>query len=340
MSLDESLAEYYRRLELPVTASSADVKRAYRRLRARYHPDRHKGREASVEPAFKRIQEAFEILAGKRAAPPSTVSGSSEPSPPPAHARADAAASPVHRGPPLRGANCAVELFVPLEAALHGGDVEAGYAVKGPCRACQGRSACCAHCGGSGRLPSGMRCGACAGTGRPVSRSGCADCLGSGIAAARVTRTVAVAAGAWDGQRLVVEGAGHPGVNGGPAGDAIFTVAIVCGPGVRRDGLNLACELPVDFVTATLGGPYDAHVLGGARRLSIAPNAQPGSTLRLIGDGLADRSGARGTLTLHLVLTMPAGAAHLNADERHRLREMFAQAQRRAARADRDGAPR
>lgn len=64
-----SLDEYYRRLELPDTASPADVKRAYRRLRAKYHPDRNKGREATVEPVFKRIQEAFEILIGERKAP-------------------------------------------------------------------------------------------------------------------------------------------------------------------------------------------------------------------------------------------------------------------------------
>src|SRR5471032_2424913 len=109
-----SLKEYYRRLELPDTASPADVTRAYRRLRAKYHPDRNKGRESTVEPVFKRIQEAFEILVGKRKAPMSSPAASSDD-------RNKQAPSREHRnGPSMRGANCLVELFVPLEAAIHG----------------------------------------------------------------------------------------------------------------------------------------------------------------------------------------------------------------------------
>jgi molecular chaperone DnaJ len=127
-----SLDEYYKRLELPGTASPADVKRAYRRLRAKYHPDRNRGREKTVEPVFKRIQEAFEILTGKRKAPVSSPAAAWT------EDRDKEAPSREHRnGLPMRGANCLVELFVPLEAAIHGGEVEACYAVNGPCRQCQ-----------------------------------------------------------------------------------------------------------------------------------------------------------------------------------------------------------
>jgi molecular chaperone DnaJ len=111
-----SLDEYYKRLELPGTASPADVKRAYRRLRAKYHPDRNRGREKTVEPVFKRIQEAFEILTGKRKAPVSSPAAAWT------EDRDKEAPSREHRnGLPMRGANCLVELFVPLEAAIHGG---------------------------------------------------------------------------------------------------------------------------------------------------------------------------------------------------------------------------
>ncbi len=320
-----SLEEYYRRLELPGTASPADVKRAYRRLRAKYHPDRNKGRESTVEPVFKRIQEAFEILMGKRKPPAFSPAAAAS------GEREKEAPSREHRsGPPMRGANCLVELFVPLDAAIHGGDVEACYAVNGPCRQCQNKAADCARCGGSGQSVSGARCSACAGTGRPLAGDRCSTCLGTGIATYRKSEIVKVAAGAWDGQRLVVEGGGHPGPNGGPSGDAIFSVAIVCGSAFRRNGLNLACEIQVDFVTATLGGKFEAQILGRALPITIAPNAHAGSTIRLPGRGLTDRNGLRGELTLQLVLTMPAAASHLSGDERERLREMFADAERRA----------
>ncbi|TKC87878.1 J domain-containing protein [Trinickia terrae] len=271
-----SLEEYYRRLELPGTASPADVKRAYRRLRAKYHPDHNKGREKTVEPAFKRIQEAFEILTGKRKPP--------EPSPAAASAagRGKDASSRERRSPPMRGANYLIELFVPAEVAIHGGEVEASYPVTGP------------H---------------------------------------NQTGKVTIPAGAWDGQRLVVEGRGHSGPSGGPRGDAIFTVVIVCGPAFRRNGLNLTCETQVDFVTAMLGGNIEAQVLGRALQVPIPPNTHAGSTIRLPQQGLADRNGARGDLTLQLVLVMPAGASYLTDGERERIREMFADAERRAMKA-------
>jgi molecular chaperone DnaJ len=186
-----SLDEYYRRLELPGTASPADVKRAYRRLRAKYHPDRNKGRESTVEPVFKRIQEAFEILVGKRKAPMSSPAASSDD-------RNKQAPSREHRnGPSMRGANCLVELFVPLEAAIHGGEVEACYAVNGPCRQCQERASECARCYGSGQSVTGARCSACAGTGRPLAGDRCSICLGTGIGTYRKSETVKVSAGEW-----------------------------------------------------------------------------------------------------------------------------------------------
>lgn len=363
-----SLDEYYRRLELSGTASPADIKRAYRRLRAKYHPDRNKGRESTVEPVFKRVQEAFEILMGTREAPASPASArapAARPGKDPAkgsgnedrgresgrdsgrdsgkdssrdsskEAAAHAAAREFRHGPPMRGANCLVELFVPLDAAIHGGAVEASYPVNVSCRECgQSRRSHasafgCTACDGSGLTSHGARCAACAGTGRPLGGRLCAACAGTGVTSERKSQTVPVPAGAWDGQRLVVEGGGQPGVNGGAPGDAIFSVAIVCGSAFRRDGLNLACEIEVDFVTATLGGPFETQVLGHPLQLAITPNAQPGSTIRLRGQGLADRHGKRGDLTLQVVLGMPAAVECLSDEERHQLRKMFADAQQR-----------
>jgi len=328
-----SLDEYYRRLELPHTASPAEIKRAYRRLRAKYHPDRNKGREAAVEPVFKRVQEAFEILIGERQAPAAAPAAAStqgqessrqKPRNPPrnpprqpepdwtrfwqrgAEAEAEPEASPREPSnrPPIRGANCLAELFVPVETAIYGGSVEATILVNGPCLHCLGHA--------SHRCPT---------------------CRGTRIAAHRKTETVQVAPGAWDGQRLALAGAGHPGANGGAAGDAIFSIVIVCSAAIRRDGLNVACDVTVDFVTAMLGGSVEAQALGRTIRVTVPPNAQAGSTVRLRGQGLTDRHGARGDLTLHLVLAMPAEAFFLTEDERQKLREMFAAAQHRARRS-------
>jgi DnaJ-class molecular chaperone len=317
-----SLDEYYRRLELPHTASPAEIKRAYRRLRAKYHPDRNKGREAAVEPVFKRVQEAFEILIGERsapvaspaAAPTSAYSREKErPKERPAARQAEpdwvrfwqredeAPQQEARSRPPIRGANCLAELFVPVETAIQGGAVDATIVVNGPC----------GHCTG-------------------LASHGCPVCRGTRLASQRKTETVQIAAGAWDGQRLQIAGAGHPGVNGGPAGDAIFTIVIVCGAAVRRDGLNVACDIQVDFVTAMLGGGFQTQALGRAIHVTISPNAQAGSAIRIRGQGLTDRHGARGDLTLHLSLTMPAEASHLTQAERQKLREMFAAAQHRA----------
>jgi molecular chaperone DnaJ len=268
-----SLDEYYGRLSLPGTASQAEVKRAYRRLRAKYHPDRNKGREAAVEPVFKRIQEAFEILTGKRALPDPNPAGASTA---PRSKQDRPGGYPSERA--MHGANCLIELFVPLEIAIHGGEVLTSFPLKDR---------------------------------------------------RRKSVTVRVPPGVWDGQRLVVEGGGHPGPNGGSPGDAICSVTIVCEAAFRRDGLNIACEIPVDFVTATLGGSFEAQILGRAHPLAVPPNTQPGSKIRLAGQGLTDRNGARGDLTLHLVLAMPAAASWLTDDERQRLRDIFADAERR-----------
>jgi DnaJ-class molecular chaperone len=314
-----SLDEYYRRLELPDTASPADIKRAYRRLRAKYHPDRNKGREATVEPVFKRIQEAFEILIGERKAPMPAVAART-PNAAPESARgkswdwqwawgatASASAekeperSTSRNGPPMRGANCMTELFVPLEAAIHGGDVQVSYGVKGPCDHCNGHA-----------------------------RGRCPVCLGKSMVSYRKSETVNVAPGAWDGQRVIVEGGGHLGTHGGPPGDAIFSVVIVCSTSFRRDGLNIACDIDVDFMTAMLGGSYEARVFGRPLPITIAPNSGSGATIRLRAQGLSDRHGARGDLTLRVALTMPAAAAHLTEQERDRLRDIFAAAQHRA----------
>ncbi|MCP3721772.1 DnaJ domain-containing protein [Paraburkholderia sp. CNPSo 3272] len=302
-----SFEQYYRRLQLPESASPAEIKRAYRQLRAKYHPDRNKGHEAAVEPAFKLIQEAFEILSGRRVAPTAGTPGAAD------------SASKTHNGeaqprrrraaPPMRGANCLVELFVPLEVAINGGGVQVHYPVKGPCPACEHED--------RGAL--------------------CEQCHGTGVKTWRKSEVVGIPGGAWDGQRLVVACGGHPGVSGGPSGDATFSVSIVCGPGFTRNGLDIACELPIDFVTAMLGGGVRAKVLGRTLEVKIPANANARTPIRLSGLGLAGRNGERGNLTLQLVLTMPAGAAHLTGAERQQLRDIFADAERRASQSPGSG---
>jgi molecular chaperone DnaJ len=207
---------------------------------------------------------------------------------------------------PVRGANLYQQLYVPVEVALNGGDVLTSYPFTGICRRCEG-------------------------TGRHVRNPGCPACQGKGVESYQKSDTVRVPAGAWDGQRLVLTGEGYPGLHGGAAGDAVFSVAIVCGSDIQREGLNLTGSIHVDFVTATLGGTFEAKILGRDLSVAIPPNAQQGSVIRLPGHGLADGSGHRGELRLQIVLAMPVAAAHLTDEQRRALQAMFADATRRAS---------
>jgi molecular chaperone DnaJ len=359
-----SLDEYYKRLGLPSGATAAEVKRAYRRLRAKYHPDRNKGEESAVEPTFKRVQEAFEVLSGKREPAPLRAPAKSHATSRPAeaahrnHAKDDAVRQPQsrayadaartarpahgpssgfasHAGPlPVRGTNRHTQLYVPLEVAMNGGNVPASYQVTATCRQCNGLSAPhmaepCASCGGRGRLHDATVCPACAGRGRIRSNLLCAACQNKGVELLPKSDAIAVPAGAWDGQRLVVTGGGFPGLHGGAPGDAIFTIAVICGSDFQREGLDLSGEIEVDFVTATLGGFLEAEVLGRNLRMTIPSNAQHGSIIRLPAHGLSDSAGNRGELKLRIVLVMPKAAAHLTDAQRRIFQELFADAARR-----------
>ena len=348
-----SLDEYYGRLGLPNTASPAEIKRAHRRLRAKYHPDRNKGAESNVEPAFKLVQEAFEILTGEREAPSHMRTRAHDAARNATHQQQEhtrehadrttrsasgrAGAYGPNRGPlPMRGANRLNQLYVPLEVALNGGEVATRYQVTETCHRCRGTGfqstvAQCSGCGGWGQTGDGIRCGTCSGAGRTTSGQSCPSCDSTGVESYWNSDTVEVPPGAWDGQRLAVTGGGFPGVNGGATGDAIFSVVILCGADFTREGLNLSGELQVDFVTATLGGTVEAKVLGRDLRITILPNSQQGSVIRLPARGLSDRSGNPGDLRLRIVLAMPSAATRLTEEQRQIFQEMFADAARRGA---------
>jgi len=358
-----SIGEYYKRLNLPETASPEEIKKAYRRLRAKYHPDLNKGSESNVEPVFKRIQEAFEVLTGARApaahgasATPKESRQARAPQPQsPRTSERDTNSKPwsstsdrwqAYRSsedrPPMRGANRHDKLYVPLDIALNGGHVPSGYQITAPCRQCGGMSARfnagpCGDCAGQGKSALGARCGSCGGSGRAnVDR--CGACQNTGSESYWKTDQVAVPAGAWDGQQVTVPDGGFPGANGGAAGNAVLSVVILCGSDIERDGLNLTSELKVDFVTATLGGAFETHLLGRNLRVAIPPNSAQGSVIRLPAHGLSDASGNQGELRLHVVLAMPPSVNHLTDDQRAQLKQMFdAAAQRSKSDGDGDG---
>jgi molecular chaperone DnaJ len=351
-----SIGEYYKRLNLPETASPEEIKKAYRRLRAKYHPDLNKGSESNVEPVFKRIQEAFEVLTGARAPAAHDASTERKESrhaqtrpPPPQTPRAnerDTRSNPwstasdrwqAYRSnedrPPMRGANRHDKLYVPLDIALNGGHVPTSYQITAPCRQCGGMSARfnagpCGDCEGQGKTAHGARCGSCGGSGRAtVDR--CAACQNTGSESYWKTDQVAVPAGAWDGQQLTVPDGGFPGANGGTAGNAVLSIVILCGSDIERDGLNLTRELKVDYVTATLGGTFEAHLLGRHLRVAIPPNSAQGNVIRLPAHGLSDASGNQGELRLHVVLAMPEAAGYLTDEQRAQLKQMFDDAAQR-----------
>jgi molecular chaperone DnaJ len=258
------------------SATRSEIVRAYRRLAMKWHPDRNPGNEPAAEREFNRIRKAYEALSDARRngahEPGSEKSARQQP--------AGQAPQPELRPTGVPGADLKRVLCVPLEVALGGGEVVASFFVTEPCGVCKG--AC--------TLKSGHPCGVCRGT---------------GLSAYHRRIIVPVKAGAWDGQNLVLTGEGCLSWNGGPRGNAVFTVRIACPTNWFRVGLHLMGDLPIDYTTAALGGTREVEVLGHRLGVDIPPNCPPGKWLMLQGKALGDSSGQRGRLYLRVIFTLP-----------------------------------
>ncbi|MES9993626.1 MAG: molecular chaperone DnaJ [Candidatus Thiodiazotropha sp.] len=330
--------DYYEVLGVNKNASEADIKKAYRRLAMKYHPDRNAGEAASgAEEKFKEAKEAYEILtdAQKRASydqfghagvDPNMGSGFGGGS---ANfsdifgdvfgdifggGRGPGGASRVHRGADLR-----YNLQLSLEDAVAGTTVKIRVPTLVKCDLCGGSGAkkgttpkTCDTCGGHGqvRMQQGFfsvqqTCPRCHGKGT-IIEDPCPSCHGQGRIQEHKTLSVKVPPGVDSGDRIRLAGEGEAGESGGPPGDLYVQVAVKPHEIFSREDNHLYCEVPISFAVAALGGELEVPTLDGKVILKIPPGTQTGRLFRMRGKGVKPvRGGPLGDLLCRVLVETP-----------------------------------
>lgn len=342
--------DFYEVLGLGRDASDEDIKKAYRKLAMKYHPDRNPDDKASEE-SFKEAKEAYEVLSdpNKRAAYNQYGHAGVDPQMGGMGGRgghggfSDAfggifdeifggRAGGGQRSNVYRGADLRFNLEVTLEQAARGTENQIRIPTMEACGTCKGSGAkagtqpkTCPGCQGSGqiRMQQGFfsiqqTCHKCHGSGKVISDP-CGDCHGAGRLRKQKTLSVKIPAGVDTGDRIRLSGEGEHGVNGGPPGDLYVQIAIKQHPVFTRDGNNLHCEMPISFTTAALGGEIEIPTLDGAATMKIPGETQSGRIFRLRGKGVKGvRSHSHGDLHCHVVVETPV---NLTEDQKELLRQ-------------------
>ena len=330
-----SKRDYYEVLGVERTATEAELKKAYRRLAMKHHPDRNP-EDAESEARFKETKEAYEVLSDSRKRAAYDQFG---------HAGVDNSAgggggfsggdafSDIFgdvfgdifgggrrgRTRAYRGADLGYELALDLEQAAFGDTVTITVPTMVGCDVCDGSGATpgtdkvsCSTCGGHGsvRMQQGFfsvqqTCPTCKGAGK-VIESPCRSCRGEGVKPETRSLSVKVPPGVDSGDRIRLSGEGEAGRNGGPSGDLYVEIAVRPHPLFEREGANLHCDIPISFVTAALGGSVEAPTLDGQVRLEIPGETQTGRVFRLRGKGVSPvRGGPQGDLLARVVVETP-----------------------------------
>jgi len=328
--------DYYDTLGVARNASEADIKKAYRRLAMKYHPDRNPDDKAAEEQ-FKSAKEAYEILSDPQKRAAYDQFGHAGVSAGAAGAGAGgfrgASFSDIFddvfgdifggargaRSNVFRGADLRYDLDLNLEDAVHGTSVKIKVPTLVECNSCHGSGAktgssptTCPTCGGQGqvRMQQGFfsiqqTCPRCRGAGRIITDP-CGTCHGKGRVQEQKTLSVKVPAGVDTGDRIRLSGEGEAGENGGPPGDLYVQVRVRSHPIFKREGADLYCEMPISFVTAALGGELDVPTLEGRVKLKIPAETQSGKLFRLRSKGVTSlHDGSRGDLLCRVSVETP-----------------------------------
>ena len=330
-----SKRDYYDVLGVKRDATDDELKKAYRRLAMKNHPDRNAG-DAEAEARFKEGKEAYEILSDgrKRAAYDQFGHAGVDPSVGSGRTtggsfgdifdevfgdifgggRGGGTGNRVYRGADLR-----YDLELTLEQAVFGSAVTIDVPSRVDCETCTGtgisagsKAETCDTCDGIGqvRMQQGFfslqqTCPKCRGSGK-IIRNPCRSCSGSGRVVKSKSLSVKVPAGVDVGDRVRLGGEGEVGENGGPAGDLYVEIRVKEHPIFKREGVDLFCEVPISFVTATLGGELKVPALEGRVSLKVPVETQTGRTFRLRGKGVRPvRGGATGDLLCRVVVETP-----------------------------------
>jgi molecular chaperone DnaJ len=347
-----SKRDYYKVLDVPRSATEAQIKHAYRRLAMKFHPDRNPN-DRDAEERFKEAKEACEVLtdehkravydqhghAGVEAASRAGGRGGFGPGDAFSDIFGDVfgdifgGARRAGRSQVFRGADLRYELELDLAEAVFGTAAEIEVAKLAECETCHGTGAAkgsqpvtCESCGGAGqvRISQGFfqlqqTCPRCRGTGSVV-KNPCDTCLGQGRVRKTRKLSVKIPAGVDSGDRVRLSGEGEAGRNGGPSGDLYVEVQVREHPIFEREGEHLSCEVPVSFATAALGGSVGVPTLEGDVILKIPAETQSGRVFRLRDKGVKPvRGGARGDLFCRVVIETPV---HLSGEQKELIRSL------------------
>ncbi len=318
--------DYYEVLGLEKGADEAAIKKAYRSLAKKYHPDMNPG-DAEAEAKFKEVNEAYDVLsdADKRAKYDQYGHAAFDPSMGGGAGFGGfggfgdfgdigdifssffgggfGSSSGARRNGPVRGEDIGVRVTVSFEEAAFGVKKDISYARVQKCPDCGGSGAAagsspetCRDCGGTGQRRVTQRMGGMAFQSTvtcekckgtgKIIKDPCGNCSGKGYI--RITRklSVSIPAGIDDGERVALRGEGNDGRNGGSAGDLVLIVNVRPHAFFEREGYNIYCELPITIVEATLGAEIDVPTLEGTQKYTIPEGTQPGTAFTLRGKGI------------------------------------------------------
>lgn len=352
--------DYYEVLGVDKSADDATLKRAYRKLAKKYHPDVNPG-DKEAEAKFKEATEAYTILSDPDKRRQYDQFG---------HAAFDGSAGGAggfdfsgmdmgdifgdifgdffgggsRRGPsngPAKGANVRLSVRITFEEAVFGCSKELEFSYKEECSTCHGTGAkpgtspeTCSKCGGKGKVVYSQQslfgmmqnvqtCPDCQGSGKVVKEK-CTNCRGTGYIAKKVKKTVEIPAGIDNGQCVRVRDYGEPGVNGGPRGDLLVEVIVARNPAFERQDMNIFSNASISFGIAALGGDVRIKTVDGDIIYTVAPGTQSGTRIRLKGKGVPSlrNKAVRGDHYVTLIVNTPTGLSKEAKDALKRFDEL------------------
>ena len=351
--------DYYEVLGVSKTASDDEIKKAFRTLAKKYHPDMHPG-DKECEEKFKEAQEAYAVLSDAEKRKQYDQFG---------HAAFDGTGggaggfdfSGMDMGDifgdifgdffgggsrrrtndgPMKGSNLRTSVRITFEEAIFGCEKEIEMVLKDECHTCHGTGAkpgttpeTCPKCGGKGKVvftqqsffgtvQNVQTCPDCGGSGK-IIKDKCPDCRGTGYIASKKRIQVSIPAGIDNGQSVRIREKGEPGINGGPRGDLLVEVVVSRHPTLQRQDMNIYSTAQISFAQAALGGEIRIHTVDGDVLYEVKPGTQTNTRIRLKGKGVPSlrNKSVRGDHYVDLVVQTPTG---LSADAKEALRQFDA----------------